>query len=99
MKKCINWGAVRTFGHRAAPMYQLAILTLIALGFEGIWLPALGIIGVVGYIILDVKVMFKQEQKLYWQKNPEFQRLMQEISAIREMQGEIKKCLGVPSSE
>lgn len=75
----INWGAIRTYGHRSAPMYHLAVLTLIAVGLEGLWLPLVGILGMFAYIMFDIRVMFRQEQRLYFEKNPVYMADMKEI--------------------
>jgi len=80
----VNWGAIRTFAHRAAPIYQLLVLSLIGLGFNGFWLILAGIVGVIIYIIVDYKIMFSQEQELYWRKNPEYRKLNEKIDKILE---------------
>jgi len=81
----MNWGAIRTFGHRAAPIYQLLVLSLIGVGFKGFWLILAGIVGVIVYIIADYKIMFSQEQELYWRRNPEYRKLNEKIDKILEV--------------
>jgi len=82
----LNMGAVRTFGHRAAPVWQASMLLLVYLGLDD--LPKLAGIAIclsliMVYIVIDVAFMLRQEQELYFQQNPEFQALRDEIRAIR----------------
>jgi len=75
----VNLGAVRTFGHRAAPVWQATMLLLVYLG--GDWLPkwagiGIALILVAFYVLIDVKFMLRQEQELYFQQNPEWQKLL-----------------------
>ena len=80
----INLGLIRTFGYRAAPTYNLLALTMVLFDIppKGVSLILL-FVAVALVVLLDFKVMFSQEQAVYFQKNPEFQRLSRDIEEIK----------------
>ena len=80
----INLGLIRTFGYRAAPTYNLLALTMVLFDIppKGVSLFLL-FVAVALVVLLDFKVMFSQEQAVYFQKNPEFQRLSRDIEEIK----------------
>ena len=80
----INLGLIRTFGFRAAPTYNLLALTMVLFDIppKGVSLFLL-FVAVALVVLLDFKVMFSQEQNVYFKKNPEFQKMLWEIKEIR----------------
>lgn len=79
-KSKINLGAVRTYGHRAVPVWNFLVILLVWLGIPARGWAFVAVLFVTGiYVLLDVAIVLKQEQDLYFKKNPEFQRRMDEL--------------------
>lgn len=77
MKNKINLGVIRTFGHRAVPVINFLMILMVWLDIPSRWwsLAGLSFVALL-YVFFDWKLIFSQEQELYFKKNPEFQRWM-----------------------